>query len=404
MPIAKSILNPRPLEIGKIKIGGLGVPREKRGGGTYRLPERYGHFVITKTERSEEGNFAIDDDLMSKVMHWQKTVAGDSQITNITKIPIMVHSDNIDEEVFPHRLAAYAGKKLYCSGTGEGKGTRYPVENKMVKGLTVLARTGEVIEVDCTCELFSSEAGQSNRKIECKPHGNLYATICAGDSARIGGVHVFRTVGWNSISGILAGLRQIQKVIGTLVQVPLQMEIVTKQVVPEGLDALQTIHSVTVTCTARDIRALSIEALEHASLRSKVSKVYSSVSIAPGDEPDDEQEAICAEFHPQQQALAESTSSDTDGSSPVSGDAEGEADAGDCPPAAEDYPLRKELLVLVTAVANADGCTDHEVKTAIVNKGRADLKIDRHWPALTENDLERLVAYVEVMKSRGGGD
>ena len=50
-------------ERGHIKIGGKGETRQGKSG-SYQLPVKYDHFVITTMVRDKSGNFERDTDLM----------------------------------------------------------------------------------------------------------------------------------------------------------------------------------------------------------------------------------------------------------------------------------------------------------------------------------------------------
>jgi len=114
----KKGLTPRLAEVGKIKIGGKGETRKKtNGNGTYQLPVKYDHFVITKTERGNDGNFVPDLELMGKIdpkENWK-----DGQTFGQPKeIPIIFLFDDIDMN-FRTEYAYYQGAKCMCRGDGE---------------------------------------------------------------------------------------------------------------------------------------------------------------------------------------------------------------------------------------------------------------------------------------------
>jgi len=101
-------LMPRMPEKGHIKIGGLGQERPSQRGGTYQLPVKFDHFVVTTLERGKDGNFLVDTELHEKLKLGDKPTA----------IPIRFLFDDIDL-VMQTRYACYAGKTLWCSGDGE---------------------------------------------------------------------------------------------------------------------------------------------------------------------------------------------------------------------------------------------------------------------------------------------
>ena len=88
-------IRPALAEGGKIKIGGLGEPRQSKKGGTYRLPVKLDHFLITKTNRvSDDPNADLEPD--TELM---AALPADRD-GKLRAIPIILHSDEIDE-VFP---------------------------------------------------------------------------------------------------------------------------------------------------------------------------------------------------------------------------------------------------------------------------------------------------------------
>ena len=57
-------LEPRPFSAGKIKIGKKGAVTQSAGGKSFALPEKIDHFLITRNERGEDGNYIPDTELM----------------------------------------------------------------------------------------------------------------------------------------------------------------------------------------------------------------------------------------------------------------------------------------------------------------------------------------------------
>src|SRR5688500_1113621 len=66
--ISPKLLQPRLAELGKIKIGGKGAERQKQdNSGTYQLPVKYDHFVVTTRNRGKDGNFIPDAGVHERV-------------------------------------------------------------------------------------------------------------------------------------------------------------------------------------------------------------------------------------------------------------------------------------------------------------------------------------------------
>ena len=265
-------LQPTLAEAGKIKIGGLGEERKSKKGGTYRLPVKYEHFVLTTTERDGAGGLIPDATLMDSL---PKDETG-----NLTAIPIYLHGDEIDQ-VFPTAYACYTGKKLHCTGDGESA-TRYEIKNS--------ERTGASKEVECPCGYLDADSG-----ITCKPHGTLSCSIAAPGQAIAGAVHKWRTTSMISISRMVGSLRQILGIAGGLRGLPLTLRL-TPVVVRDG--------QITVYCCHVELRARDMEEARGliyaaANVRSAVGPARPVVSLPAADESELEQAEVQQEFHPE---------------------------------------------------------------------------------------------------------
>lgn len=350
MPIHLSILHPRLAEGGKIKIGGLGKEHQKRDRqGTYRQPEKYDHFVLTKTIRSGEGdNFVIDDDLMKAIMDGDpSTTRNDGKgVRRLIRVPILLDSDVIDE-VLPTRLAAYWGKRLWCSGTGEPgvPATRAVIENGQKVGTK---------GVGCPCHLLK----EPEKGVQCKPNGTLWATVYAGANTTLGIRHSFRTTSWNSIRSMLASLQTIQRRIGTIVNVPLYL-VLREERVRDRKDRVRKIYVAHIELQVMDLaalRQLQREALEAVQLRNQVSAIAGRpVRLglpvpAATTEPRQEQARVGQEFYPAQQR-PEPEEPDDDGGDdgvveydPETGEVFGDTEVQDAvdPPSPDQHDQRPE--------------------------------------------------------------
>ena len=174
-------LIPGLTELGKIKIGMKGETRQKQGGGgTYQLPKKIDHFIVTSLERDSTGNFMKD-----KAIH--KSI-GD----NPKRIPVTLLFDNIQLN-FQSRMACYNGTKLFCTGDGENA-----IET---------LRNGFR---ECPCA--RSERDFTPAKDRCKMNGVLSVIIRGGGS--VGGVWKFRTTSFNTIQGITSTLVLIKQITG----------------------------------------------------------------------------------------------------------------------------------------------------------------------------------------------
>jgi len=91
-------------EAGKIKIGKKGAEVESKEGRKFRQPMRLDHFIITTTEKDENGDFIEDVELMDKIKESGRSMV--NKDGNIIGIPIrLLYDDN--ELNFPNRYASY---------------------------------------------------------------------------------------------------------------------------------------------------------------------------------------------------------------------------------------------------------------------------------------------------------
>lgn len=193
----KKGLNPRLAEIGKIKIGGKSPEKRKskKTGKEYQSPVRFNHFVVTTTEKGEDGNFKINNEIMKKVGAEPK------------EISIRLPFDSIDMNFYT-QFSYYHGNKCLCHGDGE-KATR-------------ILKDDTEKHIECKpekCEFLQAE--------KCKVSGILSCFLSC--SMEIGGVYRFRTHSWNSVSNILASLQYFsEQTNGILQGLPLKLKLIRK--------------------------------------------------------------------------------------------------------------------------------------------------------------------------------
>lgn len=216
-------ITPSLFEAGKVKIGRKGKERPTQSGGTFQMPEKLDHFLITRTIRGQDNNFLLDEDLM-------KSLPKDAD-DKIRRIPITLLYDDLSLN-FQSRFACYSGRTLSCSGDGENANQAIVAQDKKITGYKT---------VPCPCHRseFGYKAGSP-----CKLTGRLQFLIRG--SERIGGVHVFRTTGRNSVVAITSSLALVQRITGGfLAGIPLDLVVSPKQVVdPDGKP--QTVYLVAV--------------------------------------------------------------------------------------------------------------------------------------------------------------
>lgn len=208
-------LRPKLCEQGKIKIGRLGDLREtKDGKGTYRLPNKLDHFLITATERDNTGNFIPNIFLMEKIAE-----IVDEPADHLTTIPVYLLFDDIDSNFYT-TYNCYQGKSRICTGDGEK---------------AVVLKTGE--EIPCPCPKLNQEY---KGPTPCKPYGRLNVVLQSMNM--IGGCWVYRTTGWNSVQDILGSLMLIKRVAGRLSGIPLMLKLFPKTTqLPRGPVTVYTV-------------------------------------------------------------------------------------------------------------------------------------------------------------------
>jgi len=270
------IIQPSLAEAGKIKIGRLGAERTSRRGDPYRLPEKLDHFLITSTRRSPAGDLEVDSSLMEALAPEYADEDG-----RIRRIPIVVHSDDIDE-VFPTTLAMYVGRKLACRGDGE-EATRYQIQQGR--------RTGASKQCSCPCPYFGADT-----EPKCKAHGVLNCSILAPGRGVAGSVYKWRTTSEISLNRMVASLQQIRALTGSLMGLPLLLCI-------EPI----LVETGTVYCCHVELRESIVEAQNRLiglyEARHRVTAMASPVRLsipAPAgeSESDEEQADVSDEFHP----------------------------------------------------------------------------------------------------------
>jgi hypothetical protein len=273
-PIIKN-LAPGLTEIGKIKIGKKGDTRQSSQGGTYQMPVRLDHFLITTLERGKDGNFVVDEEL-------HKKLGG----VNLKRIPVQLMFNDIGMN-FQSRYSCYTGKTLWCSGDGESASRLTP--------------EGARENVPCCC---GRQEPTYKGKDKCKINGSLSVIIDGAD--RIGGVWKFRTTGYNSTVGIMSSLMMIKTLTGgILCGLPLEMTIQPKIATqPDGTST--TIQVVGITFRG-DMQKLQQESLkiasQHAEHCLRVENIENEVRklISVDAELIDQAGDIVEEFYPEEQ-------------------------------------------------------------------------------------------------------
>lgn len=284
-PIIKG-LSPGLLEIGKIKIGKKGEQRQGGQSGSWQLPQRVDHFIVTTLERGQDNNFLRDDRLYKKLGIPEKP----------KELPITLLFDDIAAN-FQCRFACYKGKVLFCSGDGE-----------YAHQLT--DKSGERKEVTCPChrytdQLFKGDDGKGNGK--CKMNGKLSCMITGADV--IGGVWVFRTTSYNSNTGILSSLAFVKTMTGgMLAGIPLALTIQPKvATTPEGQSTTIQVVGIRYAGSIEDLQQGALKlAQRNADFRARLGSVEAeAVKLISVDRDltDQAGDIIAEEYYPPEAEL-----------------------------------------------------------------------------------------------------
>lgn len=288
---------PRTVEVGKVKIGGLGSARPKKSGGTFRMPVKYDHFVITTLVRNETGDLAQDGDLMAEL-------AADGYADadgKLRALPIILLSDNLEDSMMSSYLW-YSGKKMIARSDGSQVTKFYDPKT--------LARLPEPIVSDWEDRfrlLKDSKTGAPLFKLH-----TTFNFIIANDKARWGGVYKFRTTSRISAEQLYGSLLQIsQMTCGFLRGVPLLLRIRPMVVTPQGQDAPVTVYVVYCDIAARSMLQIRQQALQIAEADVKAGSrmkqlllEYRRTLKPPGyDETEQETADIQEEFQPDPEAV-----------------------------------------------------------------------------------------------------
>lgn len=276
-PIIKNLI-PGLTERGKIKIGRKGDARQGKNG-TYQLPQKLDHFLITTLERGQDDNFNLDVAVHRELGPSPK------------RIPIRLLFDDLELN-FQCRYSCYFGKTLHCSGDGE-----IGIENN---------QDGTSKEVACPCHRQDPKfvGDDGNGKGKCKINGTLSCLIDASNS--VGGVYKFRTTGYNSTTGIYSSLVLIRSLTGgMLAGIPLEMVIHPKVVTSPTDQKSQTVYVVGVEFPG-DVQTLQARTLElaqkNADFRARLAHVEEEARqmISCDAELLDQAGDIVEEFHPEE--------------------------------------------------------------------------------------------------------
>ena len=263
--ISTVLLGGRPQELGKIKIGGKGESRKKRGSeDTYQLPVKYDHFVVTTRVRGDDGNFEKDESVHA--------IVGDKPM----ELDCVLAFDTV-EESFQSSMQVYKGKTKVLQCDGE---------------MSLKVETGEQME----CPRLNGGT------CPCKPYGRLAVMLEADQE--YGGFRVFRTTSWESVANIQSTLQMFELQFGSLRGLPLKLKLYLAEVQYEQDGSQRTGEAWKVGLVLRasheNARAAAIEYHRSAQIARSEIKALAAGTETLLDAIDVEEAADFAEeFHPE---------------------------------------------------------------------------------------------------------
>lgn len=266
--ISHDLIRPRLAELGKIKIGGKGEQRQKADGGTFRIPEKYDHFVITGRERGEDENYVKDEEIHERI--------GDPEPKSL-KVRLLF--DRVEDN-FYSRLVQYSGRSKIWECDGQ---RAHDLKND---------KFGR-----CRHE------SQGGPGCLCKPYGRLQVVLEA--APQLGGFHVFRTTSWESIQAIQSSLEEFHDMFGGRLRgLPLLLKLYpsTDRYTDSQGNARES-KSYKVTLLLRggfeEVEKAQQEVLEHRALGTEEQRKIAAATRADLNEKDQvEEEHIAEEYHP----------------------------------------------------------------------------------------------------------
>lgn len=283
------MLTPKIVELGAVRIGTLGDERKSQGGGTYRMPTKLDHFIITTNFRADDGKLVSDDALIARL----KSEYGDPRDGQLREIPIALLSDDIESSL-KSAYVHYRGKKCFARSDGVTLWKYFDLKTG--------AKLDTPEELEWDPELLTKTF---NKAPLFKKHTSLEFVIRVGE-ARWGGVYRFRTTSMitgDQLYGSLLHLKRLTS--GVMTGMPLMLVVRPIIVSPDGKPT--KVYVVHVELRGNDLAELQTRALESArfqkSHRLELRQLQRELNVLnrdPGDMEDDETQAINQQvFHPE---------------------------------------------------------------------------------------------------------
>ncbi len=184
--ISRKLLQVRPQQLGRVKIGRLGELRNKGKSNEFRLPVKLDHFIVTTNVRDPEtGNFIRDERIHEKVGDKPMELSGLLMYASV--------EENLHTEMVQYKGRGSKGKIWSCDGEKAiniAKGT---------EGVCPRLKGGEC---------------------KCKPYTRFHLQL---EGAPAMGYHFFRSTSWETTNNLQTALEEIFQRFGTCYHAPVKL-------------------------------------------------------------------------------------------------------------------------------------------------------------------------------------
>jgi hypothetical protein len=298
----------RPLEIGKLKLGGLGEKRPKKGGGFWRMPRKDDHFTVTTLQRTSDGDLVTDVELMRELLAQYGETDPKTNERKLRQIPIRLLSDEIDD-VLQAQFCWY-GRRA-CGARSDGEKVVWYYDPTDLKQLNPP-------RVEDWTDAYSEMRDKDGNKL-FKLHSTFNCVIASKES-RFGGVYKLRTTSMITFRQLYASLIHIQALTnGILLGMPLMLVVRPMNVRPEigGEKKETTVYVVHVELRGADLVQLQKLAVEQARYRMEFKGRALEIQqryrrLLTFDESPEEQAWVQQEFQPDEFEAGAAVEGDAD--------------------------------------------------------------------------------------------
>ena len=183
--ISRKLLQVRPQQLGRIKIGGLGETRQSKAGNDYQQPVKFDHFMVTTNVRGEDGNFERDEEIHAEI--------GDKPMKLSGRLVGRTVEENLHTEMCQYKGRGKKGKIWTCDGENA---------TNLTKGTS-----GACVRL-------------SGKECECKPYTRFHMQLA---NAPAMGYHFFRSTSWETTNNLQTQLEKIFARFGTCFHAPIKL-------------------------------------------------------------------------------------------------------------------------------------------------------------------------------------